>query len=167
MVTAPQGPRHPGRTGGAADGKAGGGQEDLPQPPNPARSLFLGPHHLLLCGSWPDSLNWKLLFSRHSRARPNLTKSLDLPGAGVLPSCFLGSCCQPGGSRRQQDWLSLAAADSQQPGLRLRPARGSWAQLSTPALGASAPLSRPSCSHGSPIHAPQPAHLVSTTCTAG
>lgn len=103
-------------------GQRGRGQECLPPPPpDSARSLFLYPHHLVL----PPVL------ARLSLSQWETVLSLSLPGTAKsdrasgppqslawLRPASPGSCCQPGSSRRPQDWLSPAAADSQ-PGLLL------------------------------------------------
>jgi hypothetical protein len=70
------------------------------------------------------------------------------PEPGMALCYFPGSCCQPGSSRGQQDCLSPAAADSQQPGPALYLRMGLIAPLQNTCTRACAPFLLPTAHTG-------------------
>lgn len=125
------------RVDGAADGQEEVGTRSPSPSPSPARNLLLYPRHLalpLILARWEPSFPCP----PSGTAKPDKA-STPPQNLALLPlSSQEASCCQPGGSRRQQDWLGPMTADSAQPGSAPPLHTQLMSPFSTSALGASA-----------------------------
>lgn len=158
-----------GRTDGAADGQEGEGGDrsaSLPHSQTQPGVCSCTPATWPFHQPWQDSLSqWETVLSLSLPGTAKSDKSLGTsPGPGVAPSYFLGSCCQPGGSRQQQDGFSPAAADSHSLACASLAARGSQAPRGTPALEAMPHFPCPAAPTAGPDHSP-PASTAKPLCS--